>query len=135
MDLEEILAVYGISTMKKHAIDEECESVAGVRRNTAAGDRSIVEVTSNQADGEGVMNSRTKDIVYADALDSIGKANPMYATSMPRLEGGNVIVDIDETEHQKGIKENSFSVFGRLNLQKGQLPPNTMELKQKFSEI
>lgn len=52
------------------------------------------------------------------------ESKPLSSVLLPRTEGGNIIVQIDENEYQKGIEDNWFSVVGRLTLHKGELPPS-----------
>lgn len=57
---------------------------------------------------------------------------PLKLVCLPRLEGGNVIVEIGEDEYYKGVNDLQFSMVGRLILKKGETPPTTIELQTKL---
>lgn len=47
--------------------------------------------------------------------------------------GGNLIVDLDEDDYKRGIKELKYIEVGKLYLNKGIEVPTTMDLKAKMS--
>lgn len=51
---------------------------------------------------------------------------------LPRVEGGNLVVDMDEEDFRLGVNELQHSIVGRLFLTKGSNPPTTMELRAKL---
>lgn len=59
----------------------------------------------------------------------------MKIPSLPRCEGGNMIVDLDEEDYWKEIKDLKFSVFGKLFLRRRKSIPTVMELKSKLREL
>lgn len=59
---------------------------------------------------------------------------PLKGISKLKLEEGNINVEVDEGEYQKGILGNQFSVVGKLFL-KRYLITNTKELKEKLSLV
>lgn len=54
---------------------------------------------------------------------------------MPRIEGGNLMVELDEAGYEKGINELRYNVVGRLFLQKSLASPTTMALKEKLTAV
>lgn len=60
---------------------------------------------------------------------------PIKHLSLLRIEGGNIVVEVDKEQYQKGINEPNYSVVGRLSLQKGDLIPTTMELRCKLEAL
>lgn len=44
---------------------------------------------------------------------------PLKPLLIPRVEGGNIVVELDLEEYLQGIEELQYSVVGRLILQKG----------------
>lgn len=60
---------------------------------------------------------------------------PLKPIALPRVEGGNVVVKIDEENYQKGVNELQYSVVRRLSLQKGEMLPTTLELRAKLIVI
>lgn len=55
--------------------------------------------------------------------------------AIPRFEGGNLVIDLDEDDYQKHMKKLKYSVLGMLFLMKGKENPTTMELKENLSGI
>lgn len=55
--------------------------------------------------------------------------------NVPRIEGGNVIVEVYEEYHNQGVQELKYNVVGNLTLQRGGYTPTTMELESKFYAI
>lgn len=56
---------------------------------------------------EAVTNRKKKDI----------EAVPMLSNMKPKIEGGNVVVQIDEREYQKAVNDLQFSVIGCITVQ------------------
>lgn len=50
----------------------------------------------------------------------------------PRMEGGNIVIEIDEEDYRKGVDELWFSVVEKLTLHKGETSPMPLELKRKL---
>lgn len=71
----------------------------------------------------------------AKELFQQGGIIPLKPIVLPRFEGGNVVVEIDEEDYQKGVNEIQYSVVGQLRLQKGELLPTTLELRSKLEAI
>lgn len=53
---------------------------------------------------------------------------------VPRYEGGNLVVDLDEEAYLKVIEELKHSIVGRLFLQRWCFLPKTIELKKKLMD-
>lgn len=53
---------------------------------------------------------------------------------MPRIEGGNITVDLDEDECARGVIDNQFSVINHLSMVRKDLVPTTMELRKKLAD-
>lgn len=53
----------------------------------------------------------------------------------PRIEGGNVVVDLDVGEYQKAVDDLRFSVVGFLTWPKGMDSPTNQTLKKKLLDI
>lgn len=49
--------------------------------------------------------------------------------SLPRWEGGNVVVEQDYQEYQSGIQKLQYNVVGRLSMLRGKSSPTNMNLK------
>lgn len=62
-----------------------------------------------------------------------GRVSSLKPFSIPRVEGGNVIVDLDDDDYSPGIEELQFSVVGRLFLPRTAAVPTTMNLRAKLS--
>lgn len=62
-------------------------------------------------------------------------AAPITQTLPPQLEGGNLVVTIDEEEYIKGLKESKYNAIGILCMRRGYLPLLTLELKKKCEEF
>lgn len=60
---------------------------------------------------------------------------PLKPLSVPRVEGGNVVVEIVDDDYQQGVNVMSFSVDGKLSLQKWEFPPTIMHHKEILSAI
>lgn len=61
-------------------------------------------------------------------VEDVGYTNEA-SLSLPRREGGYVIVHPDVDNYRQGIREIQFSVVGRLRLHRGQDHPMNMALK------
>lgn len=62
-----------------------------------------------------------------------GSSVPMKPLSITRVEGGNLLVELDVDDYKKGVEELRFSVVGRNHLQKGSSAPTTMELRRMLA--
>lgn len=56
----------------------------------------------------------------------------MMIASQPRLEGGNIVVQIDEGEYNKRVLDNQLSVIARTFLQKEDAVPTPAVLQAKL---
>lgn len=52
--------------------------------------------------------------------------------STPRRECGNVIVELDVEDYQRGIEDLKINVVAKLTIQRGKAMPTTLELKDKL---
>lgn len=51
------------------------------------------------------------------------------------LEGGNIIVEVDEDDYMEAVEELKFSVIRRLFIHRGETMPTTLELKERLQSI
>lgn len=51
------------------------------------------------------------------------------------MEGGNILVDVDEDDSKKIVDELRFSAIGHIFLHKCEISPTTLELKEKVQSI
>lgn len=52
-----------------------------------------------------------------------------------KIEGGNIVVEVDEEEYQKEVEEFKYSIVGKISLRKKDVPPTTLDLKNKMVEL
>lgn len=55
--------------------------------------------------------------------------------AVPRYEGGNLVIELDEDDYLKGVDELKFSVVGKLYFPKSCEHLTTMEIKNKLGLI
>lgn len=53
---------------------------------------------------------------------------------MPRLEGGNIVVALDDEDYLNGVEELKYIVVGRDTIQKGELALTTLVVKRTLEE-
>lgn len=61
-----------------------------------------------------------------------GANRPMKPLAVPRYEGSNLVIDLDEEDYLKGVEELKFSMVGQLYLPRICEHPTTMEIKDKL---
>lgn len=52
---------------------------------------------------------------------------PLTQRTQPRIEGGNIIMEVNNYDYRKVVDELWFSVIGRLILHKGEISPTTLD--------
>lgn len=52
-----------------------------------------------------------------------------------KVEGGNIIVEIDKEDVEKEATNCIYEVIGRISYQKGDKPLSTPEMKNKLAEL
>lgn len=57
---------------------------------------------------------------------------PIKALPPPRFEGGNIIIEGDDVDFEKGVCECQHDVIGRILMQKGDHHYKTLELFDKL---
>lgn len=70
-----------------------------------------------------------------NSSDRVNEAVPLSPSMMPRMEGGNVVVQVDESEYQEAVKNLQFSVIGRYTLQNKDVAVTTMEIHIKLASF
>lgn len=60
---------------------------------------------------------------------------PLKEGAKPRMEGGNIVVEVVKEDYSKAMEELRFSVIGRLFLRRGEITPSTFELKERLQLI
>lgn len=65
-------------------------------------------------------------------LNDETKSKPLRQFSTPRIEGGNVVIELDVEDYERGIQDLKFSVIAKLTIQKGEEAPTTLQLKEKL---
>lgn len=48
---------------------------------------------------------------------------------------GNIIVELDVDDYEKGIEELQFSIIGRLSIQRSEAVPTTLALRRKLDKV
>lgn len=71
----------------------------------------------------------SKQRLTKEEFKTVIKMSFLKPLPIPRVEGGNVVVEIDEDDNHKGVNELMFSVVGKLSLQNGEVAPSTLDLK------
>lgn len=80
-----------------------------------------------KVDTTDVQKKEKKSFIKALTGDSVVALKPL---KIPSVEGGNVCVEIDKLELQKGIEENKYNLIGRVLLGKGDDSITTMGVKK-----
>lgn len=62
-----------------------------------------------------------------------GKVNNLKPFLIPRYKGGNLIVELDEDDYNKGIQDLQFSIVDCLFLPRTSTAPTTMSLRSKLA--
>lgn len=140
MDINKILAIYGISQKPKSSQGGQSDIVlVEGEDNLKVKDSYKGKLRSNL----GTRQEETKQKECEDSslekgcnfeeilVNNYDQAIPLNEISEPKIEGGNVTVEIDEVEYQKGVVENQFSVIGRVFVRRVLLP-TIKELKKKL---
>lgn len=67
---------------------------------------------------EAVTNNSTKETMKIQGTED-DISFPLKPLPNPRLVGGNIVVEVDKEDYQRGIEKLKYSVIGRLSLQRG----------------
>lgn len=57
---------------------------------------------------------------------------PFKLFTTPRIEEGNIVVEVDKEEYQKAVKELKYSDVGKINLRKGDVPLTNLDSNNKL---
>lgn len=104
MDVQEVFKCYGITPASSGG------ALAMANREETRGKGMQLTDEANQEESQQTRS-------FAEVAASNEKQPILIQSSLQRLEGGNIVVDIDEGEYLKGVRENQFSIIGRLILQ------------------
>lgn len=115
-DISQLIRMLIVGKMKQKSMDKK----EGVSKN-----RHVEAITLNKGE-------ERKKCSFKDNSEVPRVVMQLKPISIPRIEGGNVVVEVDEDDYRKGVMELQFSVVGRLFIQKGEIAPTMLELKTKL---
>lgn len=138
MDINELFACYGITSASQNKEGTMDGNVAPAKDSyvTMAADEEEIQLPARVEEIEQPNIGWQKQRSFAEVISSkpVAPAIPLEPFAMPRIEGGNVTVELNEEECERGVIDNQFSVIGRLNLMKKDQIPTTKELRTKLAE-
>lgn len=125
----------------QHELKEDKEYTAQRRKEQTKCFDSEEDKLSKEIDGkegnksfkEASLSSSNK--VRDASLIKESDTLPLIPSTMLKMEGGNVVVQIDEQDYQKAIKYLQFSVIGHLTLHKYDSVPTIMEVQWKLASF
>lgn len=56
----------------------------------------------------------------------------LLSSPTPQLEGGNLVVKINDEEYREGVEDNKFNIIRRLQIRRGDHLMSTLGLKEKL---
>lgn len=126
---ESVDAVYGDGTFDTVAGDDIASITSLVRKQMEA--KSDEHKLKAKSFKDAVVGGGTKekiDLYTQHKTEGI----PLKYLAMPRIEGGNIVVEANEGEYQQCVKELQYSIVGRVSLRKGEILHTTLELKKRL---
>lgn len=146
--------VYGRGVFEKAIGNDFAKLVSKVRdkilQPKAVNDRARKNIKENQGElgkkekpnnGENTVKPQNKIFLQAligRTMDKEGKSESeavQLVPTLPRIEGGNVVVQVDKKEYQQSVKNLQFGVIGRINFQNKELELTTMDIHRQLASF
>lgn len=110
----------------------DIDNTSGGNANQCANGNKGVNGDSERIVHDAEKQQQTK--TFAQVLQGSLSGAPLSVSRPPRVEGGNVIVEVDQKDYEQECRECQYDVIGRVVLQKGDKPYSTNELKTKLAQ-
>lgn len=110
------------------------EVIAIPNEATASLEKTSEQTGNEQGDIRVQTNTNVQEgrKSFVEALTGSSVPVPIKPIPPPRYEGGNVIVEVDDEDYEKEVRQCQFDVIGRIIMQKGDRPYSTLEIFDKL---